>query len=134
MYLASGEVSVYGCSSWMYESATLMRASSTPSLSIRSRWATVAPNICWYHPTAAPAPAAVAASPVADLTSLQALAGNRTVCRVVQPKLAVGRADDPLEQEADEVAREVVRSILRRNRSDPADPADPDELARSPIA
>src|SRR5436189_130114 len=30
-----------------------MRASSTPSLSMRSRWATSAPNICWYHATAA---------------------------------------------------------------------------------
>src|SRR3954465_1245991 len=53
MYLASGEGSVYGCSSWMYESATLMRAPATPSLSMRSRWATSAPNICWYHATAA---------------------------------------------------------------------------------
>src|SRR5687767_5265010 len=30
-----------------------MRASSTPSLSMRSRWATVAPNIFSYHSTAA---------------------------------------------------------------------------------
>lgn len=70
-------------------------------------------------------PQPATASPIADLTTLQGLAGNRAVCRVMQPKLSVGPADDPLEHDADEVARRVVRGILRRTvgGSDP-NPAD----------
>src|SRR5437899_9103345 len=37
----------------MYESATLISASSTPSLSMRSRCTTSAPNMRWYQPTTA---------------------------------------------------------------------------------
>lgn len=46
--------------------------------------------------------------------ALQRSAGNRAVADLIegaQPKLAVGRVDDPLEHEADAVAAEVVDAV-----------------------
>ncbi len=48
-----------------------------------------------------------AASP-RDILTLQRLAGNRAVARLIQAKLTVGPAGDKYEQEADRVAEQVV--------------------------
>src|SRR6266511_2528832 len=46
--------------------------------------------------------------------------GRRRAALVVQRALRVGAVDDPLEREADEVAREVVESMQRGDGDTPA--------------
>ncbi|MBS3939828.1 MAG: hypothetical protein KG028_02600, partial [Actinobacteria bacterium] len=43
-----------------------------------------------------------------ELEALQHMAGNRAVGALIQAKLRVGAVDDPLEHEADRVAKRVV--------------------------
>jgi hypothetical protein len=52
----------------------------------------------------------------ADALTLQRAIGNRRTSQLIQAKLTVGAAHDPLEQEADRVAEQVVnRSSIQRN-------------------
>ncbi|HPH97413.1 MAG TPA: DUF4157 domain-containing protein [Anaerolineaceae bacterium] len=44
-----------------------------------------------------------------DMTNLQQAVGNRAVSALIQPKLIVGAAHDPYEQEADRVSNQVMR-------------------------
>src|SRR5690554_4339641 len=50
-----------------------------------------------------------------DLEKLQHRAGNRAVAALVQAKLQVGAVDDPLEREADLVAKRVVAGSHRHD-------------------
>ncbi|MFP4148774.1 MAG: DUF4157 domain-containing protein [Nitriliruptoraceae bacterium] len=56
-------------------------------------------------------PSSTAGSDAAGLVALQRTAGNRAVTELVQTKLQVGAVDDPLEAEADRVARQVVAGL-----------------------
>lgn len=60
--------------------------------------------------------ASIARTPVDGVLQLQRSAGNAATHRLIQAKLTVGAAHDPLEQQADRVADQVVsRASIQRN-------------------
>jgi dienelactone hydrolase len=65
-------------------------------------------------------------SPV-DIQALQRTVGNRATSKLIQPKLTVGPAGDKYEQEADNVARQVLSSAAT-NQSAPVQHSKDDEL------
>jgi hypothetical protein len=63
-------------------------------------------------------------SPLVDaMRQVQESAGNQAASAlVVQPRLAVGRADDPAERQADQVAEQVLRSLHDPSSLQPSSP------------
>ncbi len=69
----------------------------------------------------------------ADALSLQRAIGNQRVNRLIQAKLTVGAANDPLEREADRVADQVVsRSSIQRNPEEDELQASRMDVSRAP--
>lgn len=69
----------------------------------------------------APRTTAPTGRPETGLAALQHTAGNQAVTALIQAKLQVGAADDPLEREADRVAKRVVAGAHRHDGPDCAD-------------
>src|SRR5262249_51218271 len=91
-----------------------------PSLSVLAQRAQLAPHTLTPH----------------DVLHLQRTIGNRTVTEllapkapVIQPKLTVGPADDPYEQEADRVAEQVMAAPVAQRALE-----DEEELQAKPIS
>lgn len=83
-----------------------------------------------HEPTRRDPSAGGSTSAAGRYLAVQRAAGNRATTGMIQAKLSVGPAGDRYEQEADEVATAVVRSLQRQPAGGPAD--DEDAGSRAP--